>query len=430
MWGAAKHDTAEGVHRPITATALALRQGSDAPPLLLVSLDWCLLPDRADIPAALVELAEVDASRVIVACTHTHGVGILSSARTRLPGGHLIAPYLEQARDAIADAARAALQQSTSTPCTLTWATGRCSLAANRDLRDPDPNADRFLCGFNPEGDADDTLLVGRITRDGDNHAIATIVNYACHPTTLAWDNKLLSPDYVGAMREVVEQHTDHALCLFLQGASGELAPRYQYVGDPAVADGHGRQLGYAVLSVLESMLPPRKKLVYQGIVESGAPLAVWQPQPFQPSSALDAVAFDVELPLKPLPTVGELQQQLDACADRALSERIRRKIALVAKVGSGSTARSPVWVWRVGQTLFVAQPNEPYSDFQIALRRRFSDLAVVVMNVANGSVGYLPAAERYDLNLYQVWQTPFDRAALSLLIETCINRCESLLKR
>lgn len=29
---------------------------------------------------------------------------------------------------------------------------------------------------------------------------MATVVNYACHPTTLAWDNTLVSPDYVGAL--------------------------------------------------------------------------------------------------------------------------------------------------------------------------------------------------------------------------------------
>ena len=37
---------------------------------------------------------------------------------------------------------------------------------------------------------------------------LGTIVNYACHPTTLAWQNTLVSPDYVGALREVVEHST------------------------------------------------------------------------------------------------------------------------------------------------------------------------------------------------------------------------------
>ena len=48
----------------------------------------------------------------------------------------------------------------------------------------------------------------------------AVIVNYACHPTTLAWDNRAISPDWIGAMRENVEAAAG-GICMFLQGASG-----------------------------------------------------------------------------------------------------------------------------------------------------------------------------------------------------------------
>src|SRR5207244_4306015 len=99
-------------------------------------------------------------------------------------------------------------------------------------------------------------LVVGRVTGVNGN-VVATLVNYACHPTTLAWDNLLLSPDFPGAMREVLERQFSGAPCIFLQGASGELAPREQYTGETAIADAHGRQLAYAALAVLEGMLPP-----------------------------------------------------------------------------------------------------------------------------------------------------------------------------
>src|SRR5262249_49439974 len=100
-------------------------------------------------------------------------------------------------------------------------------------------------------------------------------VNYACHPTTLAWDNTQISPDYVGAMREVVEQATG-APCLFLQGASGELGPREGYVGDPAVADRNGRQLGFAALSALTSLPAAGTRFRYAGPIVSGATLGAW----------------------------------------------------------------------------------------------------------------------------------------------------------
>jgi len=39
-------------------------------------------------------------------------------------------------------------------------------------------------------------------------------------------------------------------------------------------------------------------------------------------------------------------------------------------------------------------------------------------LNLINGSIGYLPPEEDYDKDIYQVWQTPFDRGALEEFIE------------
>ncbi|MFM7516194.1 MAG: hypothetical protein ACKO3V_04575, partial [Pirellula sp.] len=45
MWGAALHDRATGVHRPLLATVLCLHSDShsDSEPFLIVSLDHCIL---------------------------------------------------------------------------------------------------------------------------------------------------------------------------------------------------------------------------------------------------------------------------------------------------------------------------------------------------------------------------------------------------
>lgn len=147
-------------------------------------------------------------------------------------------------------------------PSSLLFHTGSCGLAAERDLPDPN-NTERFLTGFHPEANANDTLIVARLF-DEANRTRATLVNYACHPTTLAWDNDLLSPDFPGAMREVMENSTG-APCLFLQGACGVLAPREQYSGDYALADRHGRVLGYAAMSLLEMLAEGRCDLVFTG---------------------------------------------------------------------------------------------------------------------------------------------------------------------
>jgi hypothetical protein len=135
----------------------------------------------------------------------------MSRKRSEFPGGDLIGPYLDSLCDKLASLAAEA--QPKLQPATIVYGTGRCSLAAHRDFYDSERG--HAVCGFNPAGSADDTVIVGRIaTLSG--QMIGTIVNYACHPTTLAWDNTLLSPDWIGAMRETVEQQVG-GLCFFMQ---------------------------------------------------------------------------------------------------------------------------------------------------------------------------------------------------------------------
>jgi hypothetical protein len=431
-WGAARHDVAEGIHRPMTATAISIRArdggepGSDRP-LVLVAVDagwWQLNDDEMYVRGAVLERFGLDPARVMIAFAHTHAGPSLCRADADKPGGHLVAGYLQAFRDAILDAVDESLR--TARPATLAWAYGRCGLATNRDL--PDPDKPRVVCGYNPAHAADDTLLVGRITEDATGRVMGTIANYACHPTTLAWDNKLISPDYVGALHEIVETHTGGAPCAFLQGASGELSPAEQYVGDTGIADRNGRWLGYAVLATLESMLPPRTALCYAGVIESGAPLAVWERKPREPPAAVDARLFAVPLPLKPLAGEAEIEREAAACADRVMAERLRRKLRVRQSVGTGETCVTQAWCWRVGDALLVGQPNEAYSAFQVALRRAFPDRAVAVMNLVNGCVGYLSPAPLHDLDIYQVWQSPFDRPALDVLVDACARSLNEMI--
>jgi hypothetical protein len=285
------------------------------------------------------------------------------------------------------------------------------------------------VCGYDPTGTPDDTLVAGRVTGES-GEVIATLVNYACHPTTLAWDNRTISPDYIGATREVLERHTGGAPCLFLQGTSGELAPREQYTGDLEVADRNGRVLGYAAVAVLEGMLPAKSRLRYAGVVESGAPLATWSVQSDEPSGKLAAIVEQVELPLKgDFPEMAEIERRIAEIGntDRVQSERLRRKRRVRINVGDGRTSRWPLWVWRIGDAYVVAQANEAYSHLSRRLREQFRDKTILTMNVTNGCCGYLPPADVYDQDLYQVWQTPFDRGSLERVTDAAMRAIDAL---
>jgi hypothetical protein len=124
-------------------------------------------------------------------------------------------------------------------------------------------------------------------------------------------------------------------------------------------------------------------------------------------------------LPLKELPSLDEIEKEWNACNDRMLKERLWRKLNVRKAVGDGDTVSIPLWVWQLGDSFLIGQPNEAYSQFQEEIRKEFSSHSVAVMNVVNGHIGYLPPHNLYDKNIYPVWQTPFASGSLEILIQT-----------
>jgi hypothetical protein len=426
LWGAATHDRATGVHRRLTATAAVFRAAHD--PLsadteqVVIAVDHCLLgaTEMEHLLGAVCGGAGLAPGQVVVAFSHTHGAGLMGLERVGLPGGELIPPYLDDLARRLTRLVRRA--RASVRPATITYATGRCTLAAHRDFRDD--ASGQYVCGYNPDGPADDTVLVARVT-DPEGTTRATFVNYACHPTTLAWENTLLSPDYPGAMRQLVERATK-AACVFLQGASGDLGPREGFVGDPAVADRNGRQLGHAALAALEAMPPPATRFEYAGPVISGATLGAWRHVPLTAEQThakglWRLRRWTVDLAYRPeLLTPEQIESERmrwqaeedearragDAARARdcrAMVERMTRWRTRVAVLPRGNTFPLPVTLWRMGDALWLAVEAEHYQHLQRSLRRRFPGVPVVVTTLANGSrPSYLPTADAYGKGIYQ----------------------------
>jgi hypothetical protein len=309
-------------------------------------------------------------------------------------------------------------------PAIASWATGRCDLARNRDLV---LDSETFLCSVNPDGPSDDTVLVGRVT-DASGKIIATLVNYACHPVSLGGGNKLISPDYYGAMREVVERDTGGAPCLFLHGASGDMTPLRSYEADAAIADQNGRQLGYAALSTLTGMLPPEQEFAFDRIEDSGARLGRWSLRPKPASTELRITHTGTELPYVDLPTEAELLRQLHGCNDRPLKERLERRLMVRRDVGDGTSRKVRMTLVQMGDAFIVGAPAEPYSAFQQEIRRRFPSRAVAMLNIVNGNVGYLAPASTYDKpGLYQIKISLFKPGCMEQVIEDTVQSLKEL---
>ena len=185
--------------------------------------------------------------------------------------------------------------------------------------------------------------------------------------------------------------------------------------------------MGFAALATLNDMEPAGNQLCFDGVVESGGPLAVWRHQPSEVSMELRASECTTDLALKDWPTADELERQRVACHDRIRKERLRRKRDIRRSLGDDAHFSMAVHVWRMGDAVLVGGAGDAYSQLQQELRRRFPQQPVICMNLVNGWVGYLPPAELYDMDVYPVWQTPFDRGCLEQVTKVMINAIEEL---
>jgi hypothetical protein len=446
LWGAARHDRATGVHRPSTCEVLAFGALYDAPGTpprhvrAVLDLPGLVQAQHESLVSTLATATGAAPEQIAISFSHTHASGWFTPNRIPLPGGELIPGYLDDLNMRVREAGEeaAAHMQEVS----ISYATGRSNMAGNRDYWDAERSL--YACGFNPDVPADETVMVARVS-DSAGKIVATVVNYGCHPTTLAWDNSLISPDYVGALRETVEQATD-AICVFVLGACGDLGPREGFVGDTAVADRNGRQVAYAALSALESMDPPLTDFVYTGPVVSGATLGTWAPQP-QSSERLAATTHiaggrhQVELPVRERPDRAQLERELadweakstaanaqgDAAAAgdaRAYAERARRWIARLDDLPDGKSFALQFSVHRLGDALWITCGGEPYSLLQVELRRRFPGWPMLISPVSGDlQVAYLLPKDRYGVGLYQEEPSILGAGCLEGLIDA-IDEC------
>jgi hypothetical protein len=414
LWGSATHDVAEGVHRPMLATCMVL-QSDASEELVLITLDAIALwQEEADrMRDAIVERFDLHPRQLMLHPSHTHSSPALARRHADRPGGHLIAPYLDALPQICCELVATARASAFSG--VLGWAYGKCGLAFNRDsLEGP---TGRGICGINRDRPADDTVLVGRITA-ADGQVRAVLVNYACHPVSMGGANKLLSPDYIGPMRDVVEAETK-GLCLFLHGASGDLTPRRSYEASPDAAEQNGRELGFAALATLSGMLPPSRRLDYQRIEESGTPLGIWgSAEKLDMSSVLEAECAQVQLPLKDYPPRDTILARIKAAKERYEIERLERMLAIRDRLGDQTVGAFPVTVWKVGDAYMVSTTGEPYSRYQMALRERFAGSTVAVLNLTNGATNYLPEAAAYEQDNYPARVTEYAAGCLEGVIE------------
>ena len=239
-----------GVHDDIWARAVVFSQGETT--IAVVSLDLIGLFNN-EVTAVREQVAEagIDVDHIIISSTHTHeGPDTLGQWGKQLGESGYDPEYVAFIREQIVSAVGQAVDELR--PATLriaqadisTYSEEKGSRNVVYDHRDP-----KII---------DKTLSVAHAVDDS-GQTIATVVNFANHPESLASENILITSDFVHATRQGIEEgvtYDDYAVegvggvCVYISGAVGGMMSPLRV----EVTDGSGQTYSEASYDKAEAL--------------------------------------------------------------------------------------------------------------------------------------------------------------------------------
>jgi hypothetical protein len=395
--------------------------------------------DAERICSLISDAVGISRDDIFVSYTHTHSGPLIHPLNVRA-GMELVASYWETLYSQTVGAARSA--HLNMRPARIGAGYGSSAVAVNRRL--PLPGG-RIVVSQYPEGFTDPTVTVARI-EGTDGTPIAAVVGYACHPITLAFQNRLLSPDFPGVVRSVVEDLTG-ATCLFIQGCAGDQMPIEGLTGDTRVHRRLGKRIGAEAAQTYLRIDPEARRWVFDRVVESGAPLGLQRPEPGPaPLDGVRVATGAVTMPIRQLGDAKALRADADAIRDEL--DQLRAASAPDAQIADGmfrlkrAEMRS-AWLERfegrrevdlvmhgirVGPFSLVGFPGEPFASIGAAVRDGSPFPVTLMAGYTNGWSGYVPTDEAFKLGGYEVeWGSAFDEGAADALTSGAISLLEQL---
>ncbi len=422
---------ARAVADPLYARALALDDG-DEHSLIAVSADLCLIaPEQArTVRERIAAATGVSASRILVACTHTHSGP--DTGLTDLLAGRPCPAHVPAIFDGVATAAVEAWQRRE--PAQVGWTRAQARIGRNRRIAGA------------PVDEGVEVLRVDAAS----GRPIAVLFRHSCHGTVRGHDSLEISADWPGAAASVIESETG-AVAIFLLGAHADVDPRTRGLMDLAIPGQSvglgaeavrvlGREVADAVLAGLASAVPAPSDLaavaaesravrlpIHLGDLTAEAARAELERRKCEIAELLGTSADS-------LPRLAELYDFASAATRDLPIDEARERIARVRLyvrdktspffVGERREIDVEVQVLRIGRAVLLCLPLEPTTEVGFDWRDRIGPARLgAVIGIANGWLRYLPHAA--DLSHprahwhYEVLQSLLAPGACEALLST-----------
>jgi len=382
----ARQGNSIGVHDPLLAQLLLLRSGGQATVLIAMDLLGVSLDFTRRVRAGIERAIDVPGHCVMLACAHTH-----SGAAGFLPPSPGIRTQPDEELQDITErklVGAAIWAQQTLQPARLGVGRGRVE-GLGRNRNDPE------------KGLADHEVLVLRVD-DPAGEPLCVMMNYGCHPTVLGHQNLLFSADYPGAARATLHCIYPKTVCMFTNGASGDVSTRFTRRDQSfSEVERMGRMLGGEVLKVMQSIVTQNATTLFGEVCEVQLKF-----RPFPAPKAAQAEVRRLKAELERLKASGTSHGDIRRAHTRVEGAEGQ---ALMSQELSGQTARaSQLQVLRMGDLALVGMPGEPFSRTVLEIKQQSPCPWTGVVSYANEDAGYFPDAVSIADGTYEALISPY----------------------
>lgn len=384
-----------GVHDDLHARAIVVDDGTSRAAIVSCDLIGVDRHQTAAVRELVAAATDIPMSHIMVAATHTHAGPRAMHRQDDTP-----------LRDVLSRTIAGAVTQAwrSRQPVVLKAGGGSVdSVSLNR--RDP-------------AGPIDDALQV--ILFDAPRHTdtpVASIMNFACHPTVLYHTNMEISADYPGYALDTVTSVTGAPVSLFLNGACGDVNPAW-IEQDFAEAGRVGSIVGTEAARRLQELRPlGHEQRAWNIRWEELSPKTVSSGGSIEPR--VRVAQRDVRVRLRALddavtytPRIAELQHRLDAVAPtdvegrRRLKEqltRLRVEQGVAAQIRAPNELRAEVQAIALGPGCAVlALPGEFFVETAQAIRRDAGIPHLLIACYANHHLMYVVPRDEFARGGYE----------------------------
>jgi hypothetical protein len=414
----------EAIESDLTATCLVLARrdgGRISTKVAIVALDLCMAaPARvAEWRRAIADAIATTPSHVMINFNHTHSGPALPD---RPPEFEYQRPMLQAYQDAmVARTVEAAVEADrglANARIAAGWGASRIGI--NR--RQVGPDGIVFL-GEAPDRAIDPAVGVVRVD-DLAGRPLAVIFSYGCHTVVVGPRSPVISPDYPGAAREVVEQVLG-GTAMFLQACGGDIMPvgGMGYEVDCREAKQRiGTMLAGEVVATaagLRSHLRRGERTWLGSLLGKGMTLTPWVPVEGETSTYMGAVSETLALEMIDLPTPSEAEAIREERAAELVSARAggqERNIQVATRFMAWADAlveaareRGPTtWDFelqaiRVNDVVLAGISAETFAGTGLRIKTGSPFPYTQVLGYTNGVSCYLPPAEDYPAGGWSV---------------------------